>query len=159
MERDYIIAKVDALADGQMREVPVGDATILLVRIDGEYRAYGPACPHQEAPLAEGTLHEGRIRCPWHQSVFDARGGGHRAVHRLADRQAGMRWSPGGLEPMPRVRCAVKDGSYDRLFGRWPSSLSAWRRPAGDEPCGSRPENATHSHPHPSRPEGMICLP
>jgi len=29
------------------------------------------ACPHQGASLGEGTYHEGRVICPWHNWVFD----------------------------------------------------------------------------------------
>jgi len=42
-------------------------------------------------------------------------------------KQSGMRWQTRGLESLLRVRCAVRDGSYDCLFGRWPTDLVAWR--------------------------------
>lgn len=42
-------------------------------------------------------------------------------------KQSGMRWSRAGLEPLLRVRCAIKDGSYDRQFGHWPTNLAAWQ--------------------------------
>jgi NADPH-dependent 2,4-dienoyl-CoA reductase/sulfur reductase-like enzyme/nitrite reductase/ring-hydroxylating ferredoxin subunit len=75
MNAEHVVAKTGDLADGQMKEVQVQDRTILLVRVGGEYKAYVAECPHHGAPLAEGLLHEGRLRCPWHQAVFDARSG------------------------------------------------------------------------------------
>jgi hypothetical protein len=42
-------------------------------------------------------------------------------------KQARMRWQTRGVEPLLRVRCAVKDGRYERDFGHWPSDLSAWQ--------------------------------
>ena len=41
-------------------------------------------------------------------------------------KQAGMRWKKAGLESLLRVRCAVRDGSYDQKFGHWPIPLTAW---------------------------------
>ncbi len=41
-------------------------------------------------------------------------------------KQSGMRWHRGGLESLLRVRCAVRDGRYDRDFGRWRGNLAAW---------------------------------
>lgn len=75
MNTEVKIAKTNELADGQMKEVRVQDRCILLLRFDGEYKAYTPECPHKGAPLAEGFLHKGRLRCPWHQAVFDAASG------------------------------------------------------------------------------------
>jgi hypothetical protein len=42
-------------------------------------------------------------------------------------KQAGMRWHSEGLEPLLRVRCALKDGRYWRHFGKWQDDLSAWQ--------------------------------
>lgn len=40
-------------------------------------------------------------------------------------KQAGMRWTQAGVESLLRVRCAVRDESYDSLFGAW-GGLLAW---------------------------------
>ncbi len=75
MDTEHTVAKKGDLAEGQMKEVQVEDRTILLLRVDGEYKAYAHECPHYGAPLAEGLLQGHRLRCPWHQAVFDARNG------------------------------------------------------------------------------------
>lgn len=41
-------------------------------------------------------------------------------------KQSGMRWHRSGIEPLLRVRCAVRDGRYDRDFGLWRGNLAAW---------------------------------
>jgi hypothetical protein len=38
-----------------------------------------------------------------------------------------MRWYTDGIEPLLRVRCAVKDGRYGQELGRRPQNLSAWQ--------------------------------
>jgi len=37
--------------------------------------AIDDTCPHQGASLGEGTYHEGRVICPWHNWVFNVRTG------------------------------------------------------------------------------------
>ena len=32
-------------------------------------------CPHEEGPLGEGTIEDGRVVCPWHSYAFDVRTG------------------------------------------------------------------------------------
>ncbi len=75
MNAEYVVAKADELKDGQMKQVEAGEFSVLLVRMEGKYSALWATCPHHGAPLAEGLLHEGHVRCPWHQAVFDARTG------------------------------------------------------------------------------------
>lgn len=75
MNHEHVVARTDELADGQMKEVQLQDRSILLVRIDGAYKAYLPECPHHGAPLADGVICQGHLRCPWHQAVFDLRNG------------------------------------------------------------------------------------
>lgn len=55
-------------------------------------------------------------------------------------KQSGMRWSDGGLEPVLRVRCAVRDGRYRRDFGRWRGNLLAWQ-------ARRKRESARNRHP------------
>ncbi|MBW2525452.1 MAG: Rieske 2Fe-2S domain-containing protein [Deltaproteobacteria bacterium] len=61
----------DELADDQAKTVRVAGQTLALVRIGGKYAAIDDACPHQGGPLGEGTVEEGRLRCPWHGWDFD----------------------------------------------------------------------------------------
>ena len=86
----------DELDDGQMKQVEAGTRKVLLVRVAGEYHAYASRCPHYQAPLAKGLLHDGRILCPWHQSVFDA--------------VTGDLLDPPALAALPEFKVRVADG-------------------------------------------------
>ena len=56
MPKEIIIAKVNDLEDGDMKEVEVGELKILLTRLDGAFHAIGGECAHYGGPLAEGVL-------------------------------------------------------------------------------------------------------
>ena len=71
MKNERIVAKINDLHDGEMKEISVGEKSVLLVRVNGEFHAIASNCSHYGGPLAEGVLHEHRIRCPWHQACFD----------------------------------------------------------------------------------------
>jgi NADPH-dependent 2,4-dienoyl-CoA reductase/sulfur reductase-like enzyme/nitrite reductase/ring-hydroxylating ferredoxin subunit len=72
---EHRVASGDELPEGRLLEVDAGGKKVLLLRQDGVLRAYGARCPHYDAPLAHGLLHDGRLVCPWHQGTFDARTG------------------------------------------------------------------------------------
>jgi hypothetical protein len=42
-------------------------------------------------------------------------------------KQAGMRWTREGVESLLRVRCAVRDGTYEQRVGHWPVNFTAWQ--------------------------------
>lgn len=64
-----------ALPPGEARHVRVGGRDLALFHDRGGVFATDDACPHQGGSLGEGTLHEGRVICPWHHWVFDVRDG------------------------------------------------------------------------------------
>ncbi|UST85254.1 apoptosis inducing factor family protein [Pseudomonas siliginis] len=57
-------------------QVEIGDCKIVLLRANGELRAFQGLCPHAGAPLAEGALCHGRLICPWHKAAYRAEDGG-----------------------------------------------------------------------------------
>ncbi|MBP1765140.1 MAG: FAD-dependent pyridine nucleotide-disulfide oxidoreductase [Firmicutes bacterium] len=67
---DEIRIPAGFLKDNKMKSLSVGQNSILLAKVEGQYYALGPVCPHYGGPLQEGTLHDGRIVCPWHQASF-----------------------------------------------------------------------------------------
>ena len=69
MEKE--VAHTDELREGQMKQVTVDGREILLARVEGKLHAMLASCSHVGAPLADGLLKGGRIRCPWHQACFD----------------------------------------------------------------------------------------
>lgn len=49
----------------------VGDADVVLVRSGGHVCALSATCPHAGAPLGDGIVADGTLRCPWHHARFD----------------------------------------------------------------------------------------
>ncbi len=109
MPIEAIVAKVNDLQDGEMKEVAVGETKVLLTRVKGKYHAIGGICTHYGGHLAEGVLCCGRVLCPWHQSAFSVISGDLEEVP--------------GLDAVPRfevriegenVIVQVPEGSSDR---------------------------------------------
>ncbi|MBW4434810.1 MAG: FAD-dependent oxidoreductase [Pelatocladus maniniholoensis HA4357-MV3] len=70
-----VVANINDLKNGEMRQVSVGETEILLSRIDGKFYAVGAHCTHYGAPLAKGVLSGHNIVCPWHNACFDLMSG------------------------------------------------------------------------------------
>eukprot|EP00731_Ephydatia_muelleri_P011007 Em0005g1593a len=70
-----VVAKVTDVKDGEMREVQVGGAKVLLIKQNGVFSAIGSKCTHLGAPLVKGCLGQGRVRCPWHGACFNIKTG------------------------------------------------------------------------------------
>lgn len=60
------------LWDGEMESFDVDGAEVLVVKVDGQVRAYDGICPHQSASLVEGELDAGVLTCRVHEWQFDA---------------------------------------------------------------------------------------
>ena len=58
------------LTDDTPTRVDVAGASVLVVRRDGRTYALAATCSHMGGPLAEGTLRDGCVVCPWHGSTF-----------------------------------------------------------------------------------------
>ncbi len=87
----HVVARVSDLPPGSRKIVSVEGRSIGVFNVKGEYYALRNMCPHQGAPLCEGSLHgtaattkpgeyewirEGEIlRCPWHGWEFDVTNG------------------------------------------------------------------------------------
>lgn len=60
---------------GSVREFTVNGRALCVANVDGTICVLNGACPHEEGPLGEGSVENGRIVCPWHGYAFDARTG------------------------------------------------------------------------------------
>ena len=59
-----------ALADGKAQRVVVDGKAIMLYRNAGRISALSNRCSHRGGPLHEGSVEEGTVTCPWHESTF-----------------------------------------------------------------------------------------
>ena len=76
MGRWFRAARAADIPPGEGRAVRVDGRWVALFH-DPErgFLAIDDTCPHQGASLGEGIFHDGRVICPWHGWVFDARSG------------------------------------------------------------------------------------
>ncbi len=58
------------IPDGGPTKVTLGINTLILVRTGETILALHETCAHAGGPLAEGTLVDGCVQCPWHGSRF-----------------------------------------------------------------------------------------
>lgn len=75
LSRWVAVASALDLAPGTGKTVRVGSRCIALYNDGGDFFAIDDTCPHQGASLGEGTLHAGRVICPWHSWIFELRTG------------------------------------------------------------------------------------
>ncbi|MQA14671.1 MAG: Rieske 2Fe-2S domain-containing protein [Pseudonocardiaceae bacterium] len=89
--RHVIVAECSEIPPGHRKIVDVGDRSIGVFNLGGEYFAIRNSCPHAGGPLCQGTrsglvvsdepgrydyIRRGEVlRCPWHQWEFDIRTG------------------------------------------------------------------------------------
>jgi NADPH-dependent 2,4-dienoyl-CoA reductase/sulfur reductase-like enzyme/nitrite reductase/ring-hydroxylating ferredoxin subunit len=66
---------IDAVSDGVPLLGHARGEPVVLVRSEGRYFALGATCTHYSAPLADGIVADGTLRCPWHHACFDLRTG------------------------------------------------------------------------------------
>lgn len=94
MPIEAVVVKVSDLQDGEMKEVTVGETTVLLTRVKGKYHAIGGICTHYGGHLAEGALCGERAYCPYHQSAFNV--------------ISGDLEEPPGLDAVPRFEVRIE---------------------------------------------------
>lgn len=64
------VARVGAIPRGEGRAFPVKGRMIAVFYIDNEYHAINDFCPHMGASLADGSVEDGVVACPWHAWRF-----------------------------------------------------------------------------------------
>jgi len=69
---DFVkVASQKDIHAGAMKAVEYGEESVCLANIDGKYYAMGNICTHEGGPLAEGSLDNYEVECPWHGARFD----------------------------------------------------------------------------------------
>ena len=69
------VATLSDLRPGQLLLVHAQHQNICLANIDGDVCAVANECTHVGAPLNQGSLQDGEVRCPRHGSRFNVRTG------------------------------------------------------------------------------------
>ena len=68
------VATVAEVVPGKAIRVEVGDESIAIFNVDGEFYAIGDTCSHEEASLSEGDVFGTCVECPLHGAEFDLKG-------------------------------------------------------------------------------------
>ncbi len=69
------VASTSEVPEGKMKMVQMIGHQVCLTNIGGKYYAIGNLCTHVGGPLAQGSLKDHTVTCPWHGSQFDVRTG------------------------------------------------------------------------------------
>lgn len=69
------IAPASELPNGERLFVDIGDTSVVIFNIAGQYFAIGNVCSHDDGPLGDGDIEENNIVCPRHGAKFDIRTG------------------------------------------------------------------------------------
>lgn len=82
-----------------LKRVDFDEKGVLLYRDDDAIHAISSVCSHAGGPLQEGEVQGHCVQCPWHDSVFDLRGG--HVVHGPA------------TQPQPRFEARERNGRIE----------------------------------------------
>lgn len=75
-DSEYVdVTEESELWDGEMEAYDIGDAEVLLVKVNGQVHAYDGICPHQSFSLVEGELNGCMLTCRAHEWQFNVETG------------------------------------------------------------------------------------
>ncbi len=68
----FKVASVSDIPSGEGRVIEVGDRTIALFNVNGEFHAIDNTCGHRGGPLGDGYCDPRNltVQCPWHGWVY-----------------------------------------------------------------------------------------
>jgi nitrite reductase/ring-hydroxylating ferredoxin subunit len=75
MPQRHSVASLADLPPGTGRAFSVAGRMLALFNVEGRLFAIDNVCPHDGAPLAEGTVAGTTLTCPWHSAEFDLTSG------------------------------------------------------------------------------------
>lgn len=65
------VGMAESFPDGSITRVTVSGQSLALISQDGEFFAVPDRCTHQNFPLSDGELLDGKIKCIHHGATFD----------------------------------------------------------------------------------------
>lgn len=73
---EYVeVSPASELKNGERLFVEVGDRSLVIFNIAGDFFAIGDVCSHDDGPVGDGELEGFNIICPRHGAEFDIRTG------------------------------------------------------------------------------------
>ena len=75
MAKFLAVCQLDTFASGTMRNIQVGKKKIVVIRQGDELYALEDRCSHENYPLSDGFLEDGKIACAMHGAEFDLKTG------------------------------------------------------------------------------------
>jgi nitrite reductase (NADH) small subunit len=70
-----ICAEAELPGEGEVCEMVAIGRPFCVARVQGEIAVLDGICPHNEGPLGQGIVENGRVVCPWHAWAFDVKTG------------------------------------------------------------------------------------
>lgn len=71
----FYAAEESSLTEGKLLHVEPGGRNVLLIKVEGQIKAFSNLCPHAKCPMDKGRLEEFVLICPCHGRRFDVRTG------------------------------------------------------------------------------------
>lgn len=103
----HILGRAADFSVGEAARRTVGEVPVLVVvESQGVFHVLADRCSHCSGPLSQGEIGDGRVKCPWHGSVF-----------RLSDG-----WNVGGPATAPQPRFTTRTDSDGMLRARLPGA-------------------------------------
>ncbi|MEM7584418.1 MAG: non-heme iron oxygenase ferredoxin subunit [Acidobacteriota bacterium] len=69
------VGKTSEIAEQHAKCYEVRGRSVAVFNLGGEFYAIDDLCTHEEGPLSEGYIENGRVECPWHAAWFDIKTG------------------------------------------------------------------------------------
>ena len=67
----YILCRTVDVQESEMKQLSFKGFEILVINRNKKFYCLEARCTHAGAPLAEGQLENGVLKCPWHGSRFN----------------------------------------------------------------------------------------
>jgi len=99
---EVVVCDIADMVDRPILPVQAGERQLLILRDGDRIVACERACPHEQADLALGRCHNGRLFCPRHYASFD-----------LSDGTVSAGWS---VRPLRLYAVVVRDGQIAVLL-------------------------------------------
>lgn len=82
-----VVGPVHDLPQGSATVVEAGTCTVAVFNVAGQLHALDNRCAHNGGPLAQGSVRDGVVTCPWHWWRYDLATGRRRGCPQIRQRR------------------------------------------------------------------------